>query len=204
MDGVGARKRSRIGAVGPRSPTYTDNLGLVLQGSRLRCGDRQTDDAEEPRGLTGQGELVSLTYPGPVRQDPQGPGDGTDGPSKRKDDGWRPRGEGQGSAREDQAKVRTCSYLPAGAPRRGLCTAQWKVDGGQLRTQRYKRQGIKTVGKARETTAAAQPARQDGGRLGREGRTLPLVDGPVPLRQDEEWRTARRMLTSHKAKARPR
>ncbi|KAE8224853.1 hypothetical protein CF326_g7961 [Tilletia indica] len=48
-----SQQRPRIGAVGPRSPTYTDNLGLVLQGSRLRCGDRQTD-GEESRGLAGQ------------------------------------------------------------------------------------------------------------------------------------------------------
>ncbi|KAE8237731.1 hypothetical protein A4X13_0g8658, partial [Tilletia indica] len=36
----------------------------------------------------------------------------------------------------------------------------------------YKRQGFKTGGKARESTATAPPARQDGGRLGREGRTV--------------------------------
>ncbi|KAE8216283.1 hypothetical protein CF319_g8941, partial [Tilletia indica] len=36
----------------------------------------------------------------------------------------------------------------------------------------YKRQGVKTGGKARESTATAPPARQDGGRLGREGRTV--------------------------------
>ncbi|KAE8206238.1 hypothetical protein CF327_g7588, partial [Tilletia walkeri] len=36
----------------------------------------------------------------------------------------------------------------------------------------YKRQRFKTGGKARESTATAPPARQDGERLGREGRTV--------------------------------
>ncbi|KAE8259920.1 hypothetical protein A4X09_0g7795, partial [Tilletia walkeri] len=57
------------------------------------------------------------------------------------------------------------------------------------------RQRFKTGGKARESTATAPPARQDGERLGREGRTV-----TAKCRCIEESRTARRMLTSHRAK----
>ncbi|KAE8245278.1 hypothetical protein A4X13_0g6002, partial [Tilletia indica] len=44
----------RIGAAGPRPPTYRENLELVLQGPRRRCGNGKTD-GDESRMLTIQG-----------------------------------------------------------------------------------------------------------------------------------------------------
>ncbi|KAE8232598.1 hypothetical protein CF326_g2367 [Tilletia indica] len=302
-----SQQRPRFGAAGPRSATHRDNLGLVFQGPRRRCGDESRGMRDKPdvprnradidsdgkaedagrlglrqeqmttaRGVKAHSPLTRAVRRGRRhrrlqlgyktkgrlgREDVQRGSptqtvrrggktafsyvgdnvnlmrEGEEAWRQYKDQGYHarsatprlmrrsgtstpagPRGRHSPTQKVRRGGETTAGDLTAAKAKvrsargkvRDVLEMAWPVrrdeDAVQLSGRwtvndeepAYKRQGLKTGGKARESTATAPPARQDGGRLGREGRTVTAKT--AQCRWINESRTARRMLTSHRAK----